>query len=459
MEKSHVISDSLFNEAQAEFAIGRNWIAYNTKTYFLDNADMWFFRDKDEAIEFANDNISDVDSYAVIYANSMISLMRQLPYGQDIHFNLTQKELEELFQSIDWKDAFYDPLHDTIEASTEQEKDELARMETLLVEWENLYNRNPEVALQLAATYWEGHPMQTYKEDFLTIKYDLMNERNFDYLKSNIRNHGFGETLGPELETALKAGQGEFTLAFKTEVNKREMEATLYFKKSNESDLYFFNKYDTRLKNEKDETIAQTFYINNGWGVTLKEAYNLLNGRAVHKELTSKDQEKYQAWIQLDFSAKDKNGNFERKQFHQNYGYDLKEALSYYPVKEMQQKEEMEKLIRSLEKGNVQMVTMQISGKDERVFIEANPQYKTINLYNSKFQRLDQEQRQELMNKPELKEGKEQGKGKEKSQELGKEDQPEKKQGKGRKVNGGSAGEDNGLVTKKRSSNKKGLGI
>jgi hypothetical protein len=105
------------------------------------------------------------------------------------------------------------------------------------------------------------------------------------------------------------------------------------------------------------------------------------------------------------------------------------------------------------------MVAMQVSGKDAKIFIEANPQYKTINLYNSKFQRLDQEQRQELMNKPELKEGKEQGKGKEKGQELGKEDQPEKKQGKGRKVNGGAAGEDNGFVTKKRSSSKKGLGI
>ena len=105
------------------------------------------------------------------------------------------------------------------------------------------------------------------------------------------------------------------------------------------------------------------------------------------------------------------------------------------------------------------MVTIQVSGKDEKVFIETNPQYKTVTLYNSKFQRLDQEQRQELMNKPELKEGKEQTKGKEKSQELGREDQSEKKQGKGRKVNGGSSGEDNGLVTKKRSSNKKGLGI
>src|SRR5690349_15616173 len=114
MEKSHVISDSLFNEAQAEFAIGRNWIAYNTKTYYLDNADMWFFRDKQEAIDFANDNISDQDAYAVIHASSIISLMRQLPYGEDIHFNLSKKELEDLFQSFDWKEAFYDPLHDTI---------------------------------------------------------------------------------------------------------------------------------------------------------------------------------------------------------------------------------------------------------------------------------------------------------------------------------------------------------
>ena len=175
MEKSHVISDSLFNEAQAEFAIGRNWIAYNTKTYFLDNADMWFFRDKEEAVEFANDNISDRDAYAVIHATSIISLMRQLPYGEDIHFNLSHKELESLFQSFDWSVAFYDPLHDTIEAVTEQEKDDLGRMETLLVEWESLYNRDPETALQLAATYWEGHPMEAYKEDFLTIKYDLMN--------------------------------------------------------------------------------------------------------------------------------------------------------------------------------------------------------------------------------------------------------------------------------------------
>jgi hypothetical protein len=299
-----------------------------------------------------------------------------------------------------------------------------------------------------------------FEQQFSNAKnISIMNEKNFEYLRDNIRNHGFGETLGPELESQLLKGQPEFTLVHKTEVNKRDLEATLYFKKSPDTDMYFFNKYDTRLKNEKDETLSQTFYLNKGWGVTLKEAYNLLNGRAVHKELSDKQGEKYQAWIQLDFSVKDKNGNYERKQYHQNYGYDLKEALSYYPVKEMMKEDSAKMLLKSLERGNVQQVTLDIAGKEQKVFIEANPQYKTVTLYSAKMQRLDQGQRQDMMIKPAMQENKEQGKEKEKSKELGQEDQSEKKQGKGKKMNN-PPGEGTGLVEKKRThTSKKGLSI
>ena len=446
MSKDQVISDSLFSEAQAEFAVGRHWIAYNTKTYLLDNADMWFFRDKEEAIEFATDNISDVDSYAVIHANSIISLMRQLPYGEAIHYNLTEKELDELFKSFDWNEAFYDPIANGMEAETVLGKEDLAKIETLLVEWKNLYNRNPEAALQLACTYWEGKPMEQYKDNFVTIKFDQMIEKNLDYLKSNVRNHGFGETLGPALEEQLHKGAAEFTLAYKAEVNKRELEATLHFKKSDTTEMYFFNKYDTRLNNEKNEMVAQTFYINKGWGITLKEAYNLLNGRAVHKELTDKNDQKYQAWVQLDFNAKDKNGNYERKQYHQNYGYDLKEALSFYPVKEMVKEDTMKDLIRSLEKGNVQLVTLEIAGTDKKVFIEANPQYKNVNIYDNKMQRLAQEQRQELMVKPEMKEDKSQGKDQLKGQKQDVKKDVKKKN-------------DDDLDGPKKKSRKKGMSI
>lgn len=407
MEKSHVLSDSLFDEAQHELSRGNHWVAYNTKTYFLDNGDMWFFPSKDEADTFADDNISDLDAYAVIRADSIEELLRQFPYGEFLEKQLTDPDANGLSN----KDGneFTDALIDHFE------------------EQQILNNKN----------------------------ISIMIEKNLDYLKTNVRNHGFGEALGPEIEAQLAKGVSEFSLQHKAEVNKREIEATLHFGKSDKSDLYFFNKYDVRLKNEKDETMAQTFYINKGWGVTLKEAYNLLNGRAVYKELTPKEGDKYHAWVQLDFSAKDKHGNYERKQYHQNYGYDLKEALSYYPVKEMNKPEESQTLIKSLEKGNVQMVTLQLPDKEIKVFIEANPQYKTVTLYDNKMKRLDQEQRQEMMKKPDLDASKSKGN----AQDLGVEQQegkkPEKQKGKGK-----GDDLDSGLVKKNRTRNpSKGMSV
>lgn len=404
MEKNHVLSDSLLDEAQHELSRGNHWVAYNTKTYFLDNGDMYFFPSNEEAYTFADDNISDADAYAVIRADSIEVLLKQFPYGQHLEKQLTDPDANGLYN-----------------------KDGNAFTDVLIDHFENLNNKN----------------------------LPIMIEKNLDYLKTNVRNHGFGDDLGAEIEVQLARGTTEFSLQHKTEVNKREIEATLHFGKSDKSELYFFNKYDVRLKNEKDETMAQTFYINKGWGVTLKEAYNLLNGRAVYKELAPKEGDKYHAWIQLDFSTKDKYGNYERKQYHENYGYNLKEALSYYPVKEMNKPEESQTLLKSLERGNVQMVTLQLPEKDIKVFLEANPQYKTVTLYDSKMKRMGQEQRQEIMKKPELDESK----SKEKTKDLGPEQhegkKPEKQKGKGK-------GEDldTGLVKKNRTRNPgKGMSV
>lgn len=434
MKREYVISDELFDRIQSELSSGNKWMAYNTMNYFLDKGDLYFFSSKADANEFARDNVSDVDDYRVLYADSTISLLKQLPSGEGISLGLTKDQLEELFEYFDWEKVSYDPLYDHIEASTEEEKNELAKMEGLMDEWDCFYKNNPEAASLLASKYWD--------ENFLTLKLNVMNEKNLKYLQDNVRNHGFGDNLQSDIEAQLQKGAPEFSLAFKSEVNKRDLDATLHFKRSESSDMYFFNKYDVRINAERNnETLAQTFYINKGHGVTLKEAYNLLNGRAVHKDLTNKQDEKYSAWIQLDFDAKDKNGNYERKQYHQNYGFDLKEALSYYPLKGMERKEDMDQLIRSLERGNVQMVTLETPGKDVKVFMEANPQFKVMTLYNDKMKRLDQEQRNELLVKPELKEGKIE------------KDMDQKK------TNVKETPERKGLVEKKRESQKKGLSV
>lgn len=254
-----------------------------------------------------------------------------------------------------------------------------------------------------------------------------MNENNLKYLQDNIKYHGFGEMLNPLLEEQIKKGIAEFTLPYKVDVNKRDMEAMLHFKKSDTTDMYFFNKYEAKVKNEKDQDMAQTFYINKGTGVTLKEAYNLLNGRAVYKELVNKEDQKYKSWIQLDFSAKDKHGNYERKPYHDNYGYDLKEALSYFPIKEMMKEDTMKDLLRSLEKGNIQMVALAMPDKEVKVFIEACPKYKNINVYDNRMKPLQHEHKEQLMQQPALnsEQGKDQSQHKDVKQETKQKQKPD----------------------------------
>jgi len=166
--------------------------------------------------------------------------------------------------------------------------------------------------------------------------------------------------------------------------------AALQFKKSNERDMYFFNNYNLSVKNDQHpDPLKQTFYISNKEdNITLKEAYNLMSGRAVHKELTPKEGEKYKAWIQLDFKEMDKHDNYKMKQFHQNYGYDLAATLAKHPIKELADGQDKTRLLESLQRGNRQSVTININGQEKKVFIEAAPQFKSLNFYNSNQQRL-----------------------------------------------------------------------
>jgi hypothetical protein len=122
--------------------------------------------------------------------------------------------------------------------------------------------------------------------------------------------------------------------------------------------------------------------------MTNKEAFNLLNGRAVYKDLTTKEGEKYKAWVQLDLSQKEENGNYKMNRYHENYGYDLNTAVARLPIKDLTDPKVREDLTRSLEKGNLQAVKMDVKGMEEKYFIKANPQYKDIAVFDSSMSRI-----------------------------------------------------------------------
>src|SRR5690349_16643295 len=123
-----------------------------------------------------------------------------------------------------------------------------------------------------------------------------MNGQNVKYLKDGLKYLGFGEKLYDQITAAVKAGQDSFSLITSTSYDSlqpKEGEKTLYnsvlyellFKKGNNMDLYFFNSYHAKLTRYNEETKERTFYIDKNKGITAKESYNLLDGRAVNKDI------------------------------------------------------------------------------------------------------------------------------------------------------------------------------
>ena len=256
-----------------------------------------------------------------------------------------------------------------------------------------------------------------------------MNEVNYKYLSEQLKNTGFGDTLNTELANKMSQGAPEFQLALKKTFGKDELSATLHFKQGKGSDMYFFNRYEMELLNDKQDVKArQMFYINKGSSITVKEGYNLLEGRAVHKTLTNQQNEKYGAWLQLDFKNVSQTGNYEFRKLHDKYGFDLEATLAKYPIKDLKNEESKKELIRSLQRGNLQLATFEMGGREEKLFIAANPEYKTLTAYNTSGQRvalrdlfLKEEQVSKQEQKPEVKEKIEQKKEKSSKQ---KEDKP-----------------------------------
>lgn len=215
-----------------------------------------------------------------------------------------------------------------------------------------------------------------------------MNDVTLKYLRHQIRFHGFGDS-GPlfnELEKALEEGKKEFELSTMQFFDEDcAAEATLYFRRPDSVEMYYFNKYHVELRyiDDPESNMGQTFFIGqSGKGFTFKEAFNLMEGRVVYRKNISGPYSDYAAWSQLDFDNKDGNGNYKFKRFYDSYKYDLELALRNYDIIGLDKEEIRENLLRSLEKGNLHQVLIQTKNKKmQKQFIQADPQNKLVILH------------------------------------------------------------------------------
>ena len=121
----------------------------------------------------------------------------------------------------------------------------------------------------------------------------------------------------------------------------------------------------------------------------------------------------------------------------------LKAAVAKFSVPELDGGDKEKALLTSLQKGNVQAATIVANGEGQKVFLEANPQYKTVTIYDANMHRLSQEQRQELTKEQSQDQGKDQSQQKEQKQDIKKAqrqgagddlDVPKKKKARGQRL-------------------------
>lgn len=223
-----------------------------------------------------------------------------------------------------------------------------------------------------------------------------MTQTNLEFLENQIKYTGFGEALNPVLKEQMEKGEKEFMISHQADFGKSVLKSELSFKKSDQSDLYFFNSYKAMLSKEgTSPSLEQIFYIGKDNNFTMKEAFNLLQGRSVNKDLVNKEGQIYNAWTNLNFKDAEPSGNFKMTHYHQNYGYNLETALEKHSIKELQSPESKESLMNSLKKGNIQSVTFVVNGEERKQFVEANPQFKTIRVYDASMQRINDRQSKE----------------------------------------------------------------
>jgi hypothetical protein len=242
-----------------------------------------------------------------------------------------------------------------------------------------------------------------------------MNENNINYLINQVKFTGFGDSLEYAIRENVAKGGTDFQLNYKPEFGNDKAEATLNFRKSKE-DNYFFNSYDLAVAQKEGDALTQNFRVfrstqittrdkdgvaqvdNEGkdlkeWvnsTITLKEAFNLMEGRAVLKDYVVPKKEddvngidkKYSQWNTIDFSSKEANGNYTMKKYAP---YELDAKLSTYHIKDFNENPSVKKeIMDSLHKGNRQVVTVVMpDGKEEKRGYEANPKHKTANKYDN----------------------------------------------------------------------------
>jgi hypothetical protein len=198
------------------------------------------------------------------------------------------------------------------------------------------------------------------------------------HLQNKITAMGMGE-IGSGLRQHIAEGKDRFSIPVSRYQSQTErMDYDLSFAKQ-PNGTYKMDNFKVSFNDEQNGQNRQNDFSIGDKELTASQAANLIAGRAVQTG---------EKWIQLDLNDKDPQGKFRVKEFHPGYGYDLLKADEQLPLRELKNELSKQQLLDGLANGEKQNVNVRINGQNKQLSIEANPQFKTINVFDDQNQKI-----------------------------------------------------------------------
>lgn len=231
--------------------------------------------------------------------------------------------------------------------------------------------------------------MSPFQERKILQQATQKQEGNLKELSDLIKKHGFD--LEPDkLSAHINQGQKGFSVPISHFVSESEkIHYNLSFSKQQDG-TYRFDHYQASLQSAKDsrQSVSQVFKTDAKDAIRAEQAQHLLAGRAVMKESFDQAGSPKPRWIQLDFTDKDPAGNHKIKEFLSSYGFELEKATEKLFQKQNIPAENKQKLLDGLQRGERQAVSIMRDNVAINLFIEANPQFKTVNIFDEHSKKL-----------------------------------------------------------------------
>ena len=241
----------------------------------------------------------------------------------------------------------------------------------------------------------------------------VKNEKNLEYLQKLQTSLGFGEKLNAVLESAISRELPKFTLGISNilrpleskDVNALKTDYIQYglnFNKQKDGDAYFLNTIDVTLhKTGESVPREQTFDIERDHRITALQAYKLLSGQSLEKDIyvrpqgaeaDAKKSEKIKAWFKLQLDVKDAYGNHPLKVLRPEYGYQFENGITKYPLKGLDKEATKSEGLQAMRNGNYWQTELTMGKKTIPVLVAANPVMKSFDIYDKNMKEVRDEE-------------------------------------------------------------------